>query len=168
MPSSSGRVRRDRGAVEKASGRMIEGLRLSITGEELRRLLDERMADHGASVDRWKRELARTPAEEPADAVVVPGHICENEIDRHEWRAEVLAFIRDHVEPSEMYLVGEVDLAFAELLPQKPGWMEQSEYEERTRVGFTLERLVREVRGLTWSARALPGTREAPEPTSTA
>jgi len=147
---------------------MIEGFRLTISGEELRRLLDERMADHGDSVDRWKRELARTPAGEPADEVFVPDHICENEIDRHEWRAEVLAFLRDHVDPSEVYPVGEADLAFAELLPQKPGWMEQLEYEERTRVGFTLERLVREVRGLASSRRALDATRESREPTSTA
>jgi hypothetical protein len=30
------------------------------------------------------------------------------------------------------------------LLPEKPGDVEQSEYEERTRVGFALERLARE------------------------
>jgi hypothetical protein len=38
---------------------------------------------------------------------------------------------------------GEADLAFGELLPEKPGWLEQEEYEERTSVGFHLERLTK-------------------------
>jgi hypothetical protein len=41
--------------------------------------------------------------------------------------------------------VGEADLAFGELLPEKPGWMEQDEYEERTGVAFHLERLTKRV-----------------------
>jgi hypothetical protein len=32
---------------------------------------------------------------------------------------------------------------FGELLPEKPGWLEEEEYEERTGVGFHLERLTR-------------------------
>jgi hypothetical protein len=39
--------------------------------------------------------------------------------------------------------LGEADLAFGELLPPKPGWLEQEEYEERTNVGFQLERLAK-------------------------
>ena len=148
---------------------MIEGLRLTFTGEELRRRLEERMADHGDSIERWKRELAQPSAEEPQEpAMFIPDHMCENQIDLHEWRVDVLAFLRDHLDPSEVYLLGAVDLAFAELLPERPGWMEQSEYEERTRVGFTLERLAREVRGLASSAHALVGVRHSGEPGSTA
>jgi hypothetical protein len=59
----------------------------------------------------------------------MPEHICENEEERHEWRAEVLAFIRDHIEPGAVYRLSEADLLFAELLPEKPGWLEQSDYE---------------------------------------
>jgi hypothetical protein len=70
--------------------------------------------------------------------------IFENEAERHEWRAEVLVFIHDHVEPAETYRLGEADLAFGELLPAKPGWLEQDEYEERTAVGFHLARLVKQ------------------------
>jgi hypothetical protein len=39
--------------------------------------------------------------------------------------------------------LGEADLAFAELLPEKPWSVEQEEFEDRTRVGFQLERLVK-------------------------
>ena len=41
--------------------------------------------------------------------------------------------------------MGEADLRFGELLPEKPGWLEQEEYEERTSVGFHLERLSNKV-----------------------
>ena len=41
------------------------------------------------------------------------------------------------------YSYGADDLAFGELLPDKPGWFDQEEYEERTKVGFQLERLTK-------------------------
>ena len=41
--------------------------------------------------------------------------------------------------------MGEVDLRFGELLPEEPGWLEQEEYEERTSVGFHLERLSKKI-----------------------
>jgi hypothetical protein len=44
---------------------------------------------------------------------------------------------------TEVYRLGERDLQFGELLPRKPGGVEQEEYEERNRVGFALERLTK-------------------------
>jgi hypothetical protein len=79
----------------------------------------------------------------------MPEHICENEAERHEWRVAVLEFIRDRIESAEIYRLGEADLQFGELLPEKPGWLEQVEYEERTSVGFHLERLSKKV-GEVW------------------
>ena len=46
--------------------------------------------------------------------------MCTSEAERHEWRADVLGFIRDHIDASEMYQLGEADLAFGELLPEEP------------------------------------------------
>jgi hypothetical protein len=57
----------------------------------------------------------------------------------------VLEFIRDRIESAEVYRLGEADLVFGELLPERPGWLEQEEYEERTSVGFHLERLSKKV-----------------------
>ena len=57
----------------------------------------------------------------------------------------VLEFIRDRIESAEVHRLGEADLRFGELLPEKPGWLEQEEYEERTSVGFHLERLSKKV-----------------------
>jgi hypothetical protein len=42
---------------------------------------------------------------------------------------------RDHIDVSETYRLGEED-SFGELLPDKPGWLEQDEYEERTSQGL--------------------------------
>ena len=122
---------------------MIEDLMLTIPGEELRRLLEQRVVEHLRRADWWKREQARTPEEQTEDEPLWPEHICENEAERHEWRAAVLGFIRDRIESAEVYRLGEADLAFGELLPEKPESVEQEEYEERTRVGFHLERLTR-------------------------
>lgn len=137
---------------------MINGLQLTIPGEEVRRLLEQRMEDHRQRADWWKREQVRTPGEQTEDAPLMPEHICENEAERHEWRVAVLEFIRDRIESAEVYRLGEADLRFGELLPEKPGWLEQEEYEERTSVGFHLERLSKKVgevlpRGLALAAQ---------------
>ena len=135
---------------------MIEGLMLTIPGEELRRLLEQRADDHPRRADWWKREQVRAPEEQTEDQPLLPEHMCENEAERHEWRAAVLRFIRDRIEPAEVYRLGEADLAFGELLPEKPGSVEQEEYEERTRVGFHLEQLTRRAGEL--GARELAST----------
>ena len=129
--------------ADRVKDAAVDGLKLTISGEELRRLLEQRRHDHEQRAERWKREQARTLEDQTDDHPLLPDHICANEAERHEWRADVLGFIRDHVESAEVYRVGEADLAFGELLPEKPGWIEQEEYEERTSVGFHLERLRR-------------------------
>ena len=122
---------------------MIDGLKLTMSGEELRELLAARVAEHRASADRWQREADRTIEEQTEEAPLLPEHMCEYEAERQEWRAEVLEFIGDHLEPLELYRLSESDLAFGELLPPKPAALEQDEYEERTRVGFGLERIAK-------------------------
>jgi hypothetical protein len=124
---------------------MIDGLKLTFSGEELRRLLDARIEHHGACAERWAREKTRTSDDATVDAPLLPGEMCANEAERHVWRIDVLQFIRDHLEPGETYRIGAADLEFGELLPERPGWLEQDEYEERTRIGFALERMVKSV-----------------------
>ncbi len=106
---------------------MIEGLKVTLTGEELRRRLDERIAERRAAAGHWDRERVRTAADATEDSPLLPDHISENEADRQRWRAEVLTFVRDHLDPSEVYRLDESDLEFAELLPGRPGWMEQED-----------------------------------------
>ena len=134
---------------------MIEGLKLTVTGEELANLLERRIESHKRSAARWQHEAGRTPEEATDDEPLLPEHICENEAERHVWRANVLRFIRDHIDINETYRPGEGDLAFGELLPGKPGWLDQEEYEERTRIGFQLERLTKAAAEMTTAHFAL-------------
>jgi hypothetical protein len=120
-----------------------EGLRLTFAGSELHQLLQERIERHRRCAEDWKREQARTPEEQTDEHPLLPDHMCENEAERHDWRARVLDFIRAHIDSGAVYRLGEADLLFGELLPEKPGWLEQEEYEERTSVGFHLERLTK-------------------------
>lgn len=124
---------------------MIDGLKLTMSGEELRTLLADAVTRHEERASHWTNETQRTQEGETEDAPLLPQHICENEAERHTWHAAVLAFIRDHVDTGETYRLSVVDLEQSELLPEKPGWLEQDEFEERTRIGFTLERLVKSV-----------------------
>lgn len=99
---------------------MIKGLKLTMTGEELRMLIERRAAEHRAKAARWKEEAVRTQDDETTEAPLIPEHICENEVARCAWRAERLIFLRDHLDPSEVFRLGEMDLEFAELLPEPP------------------------------------------------
>src|SRR5438034_7231894 len=76
----------------------VEGLKLTISGEEIRTLIDQRMHVHRERVEWWKREQARTPEQQTEDEPLLPDQICENEAERHIWRADVLGFIRDHID----------------------------------------------------------------------
>ena len=99
---------------------MIDGLKLMVTGEELQTLLAQRMEQHERCAERWNRERERKPEEQTDEQPVLPDHMCAGEAERHEWRADVLGFIRDHIDASEVYRLGEADLAFGELLPEEP------------------------------------------------
>src|SRR5215470_20076631 len=94
---------------------VVDGLKLTIQGGELRRLLDDRIAEHERSAAHWKRALVRAADEPMGEGEEQSDEICANEALRHEWRVEVLTFIRDHVEPLRTYRIGGPDLALAEL-----------------------------------------------------
>ena len=144
---------------------MIDGLKLTFSGEELRKVLDQRIASHLRGAERWRRELSRTKDDETEDAPLVPDHICEHEEQKHLWRVDVLTFIRDHVDAQETYRVGAGDVEFGELSPPRPGSVEQEEFEERMALPFRLEQLTKRVgelasSGVSWAgmqACEMPG-----------
>lgn len=134
---------------------MIEGLKLTMTGEEIRSRLDERIKDHEHAVEHYKREATREPDPNVEYDCVLPEHMCEFEQEFHEWRAETLAYIREHIESSEVYRLGPADLEFGELLPEKPGMVEQDEFERENRIGLSMERIAREIGGSSSGAFAI-------------
>src|SRR5437867_3394269 len=72
MASSSSDRSRERRESRESEEDMIDGLKLTVTGEEMRRLLEQRMNDHQRRADRWKREEARTPEEQTEDEPLLP------------------------------------------------------------------------------------------------
>jgi len=134
---------------------MIEGLKLTMTGEELRNRLDERVKHHERVVKHYKREAKRKPDPKVEYDCVLPEHLCEYEQEFHKWRAETLAYIREHVEGGEVYRLGPDDLEFGEILPQKPGMVEQDEFERENSIGFSMERIAKEIGGSSGGAYAI-------------
>jgi hypothetical protein len=108
---------RDRGTVGQSEKPAVDGLKLTIPGDELRGLLQQRMDHHQRRAERWQHEQTHAP-EQVDDAPLLPAGSCTHQAARHTWRAEVLGFIRDHIDAAEVYRLSEDDLAFAELLPE--------------------------------------------------
>jgi hypothetical protein len=59
------------------------------------------------------------------------------------------------VEGGEVYRLGPKDLEFGELLPQKPGVVEQDEFERENSIGFSMERIAKEIGGSSGGAYAI-------------
>jgi len=137
---------------------MIEGLKLTMTGEELRKRLAERVKHHEKLVEHYEREAKREPDPKDEYDFVLPEHMCEFEQELHQWRAETLAYIREHLEGGEVYRLGPADLEFGEILPQKPGIVEQDEFERENRVGFSMERIAKEIGGSSGPSPSCPLT----------
>jgi hypothetical protein len=100
---------------------VIDGLKLTMTGTELRSNLAERVRWHQGEMDRMTGQLKthRAQSEGPyADRLL------EDEISRAHRRIEILTFIRDYIVADEVYRLGEFDLRFADLLPDDDGWDE--------------------------------------------
>jgi len=134
---------------------MIEGLKLTMTAEELRHRLAERVKHHEDVVAHYKREAKRKPDPKDECDFVLPEHMCEFEQEFHTGRAETLAYIREHVEGGEVYRLGPADLEFGEILPAKPGSVEQDEFERENSVGFSMERIAKEIGGSGGGAYAI-------------
>jgi hypothetical protein len=99
---------------------MIDGLKVLVPGHELKKMLEGRVRHHLARAAHWKREEQRLPEEATKDELLLPEHICANEAASHRWRADVLSFFRDRIDVADSYRLGEEDLEFAGLLPERP------------------------------------------------
>lgn len=95
---------------------MIDGLKLTMSGGELRQRLGDRIRWHEGRRDEFERAL--TPSDDPESmAAQLPDHIVEQLRDDHDLRAGVLTLIHDHVLETETYRLGEDDLIFGGMIP---------------------------------------------------
>jgi len=54
---------------------MTDGLKLTFSGGELRKLLEQRIADHQRGADHWTHNRSRATEDNSADAPLLPDHI---------------------------------------------------------------------------------------------
>ena len=101
---------------------MIDGLKLTMTGEQLRSNLEGRIRWHQAEIRRVTTQLKKAESLEAGSEVVYRTRLLEGEIGRAERQIEALSFIRDYVVADEVYRLGEYDLRFADLLPDEEPW----------------------------------------------
>jgi len=94
---------------------VIDGLKVTMTGIELRRKLDERIQSHAKTAARYAK-LLKEP--NPGDQASMPQHLMEGEIERAHDQIETLTLLRDYIATDEVYRLGELDLRFADLLPE--------------------------------------------------
>ena len=99
---------------------MIEGAKLTLTGEDFRKLLGERIEQLMRRAQEWRADAERPNNERSGRAAWMPDEDCEDLARTWEWRAQRLEFIREHIDPSEVYRLGPNDVKFTELLPPKP------------------------------------------------
>jgi len=90
---------------------MIDGFKLTITGEELRAHLRERVAAYRERAEELRRQIKAPDPECP-----VPPEIVEDTAERAEERAEEFEFMREHVVELEVYVLGKTDLEFVEFV----------------------------------------------------
>lgn len=96
---------------------MIDGLKITMRGEELKQKIGERIAHHNDEVRRFKAELARTPLEHTSDRPFLSASYCRSEMGRHSGRVTVLTLISSYLLADEVYLLNETDLRSADLWP---------------------------------------------------
>jgi hypothetical protein len=95
---------------------MIEGLKVRMTTEDLRSRLAARIAWHRRAAAAFEAEWRRPDVDR--EDPMMPEHMLEHEMREHREQADLLEMLRDHVVPGEIYQLGEMDLRFADLVPE--------------------------------------------------
>jgi len=122
---------------------VIDGLTIILPGSDVLALLQRRIEDHQTEADWWTKEQQRMIGDQTAAAPLLPERLCEREAQRHEWRARVLTFVKDHLAVTTTYRLSEADVEA--LLPGKPAWMEHGDTIPSTRPAALRDRCSRPV-----------------------
>lgn len=97
---------------------MIDGLKLKMSGKELKQLLTARIAYHNGELERFRAELARSSKEHSAEHPLLSPSQCREEMARHSQRSAGLMLILRYLSANEVYLLNETDLRSADLWPE--------------------------------------------------
>ena len=94
---------------------MIDGLKIQMSTEELECRLRERVLWHEQAAEEYEADWRR-PENEREDPLM-PEHIIEHEIREHREQAATLEMLQEHLVANEIYQLTEMDLRFADLVP---------------------------------------------------
>lgn len=94
---------------------MIDGLKVRMTSDELAGRLAGRIDWHTRAAAEYEEEWRRPDVDR--EDPLMPEHMIEHEMREHREQAGVLEMLRDHLVPGEVYELGEMDLRFADLVP---------------------------------------------------
>lgn len=94
---------------------MIDGLKVRMTSDELAARLAGRIEWHQRAAVACEEEWRRPDVDQ--EDPLVSEHLIEHEMREHREQAGVLEMLRDHLVPGEVYELGEMDLRFADLVP---------------------------------------------------
>lgn len=92
---------------------MIEGLKVTITGAELRELCLKRSDHHLQRVEAYAAQeasMSQNQIEGMSYSGGDPKKVLTEKRKQHEWEASELQFIATHLDPSEKYLLEGEDL----------------------------------------------------------
>jgi hypothetical protein len=109
---------------------MVHGLSIDMTGEDLAKSINERVAVHRAKLGALqaelralsKRKARRVEEDDPIRTALSGGsqkERLERRIQEHGERVVTLTFLRDHLTPSEIYRLGQSDLKLVDLVPAR-------------------------------------------------
>lgn len=95
---------------------MIDGLKVQISSEELAVRLAERILWHRHVAGAYEEELRKKEGQR--EDPLTPDGMIEQEMREHQEQAAVLTLLREHLIPNEIYRLSELDLRFADLVPE--------------------------------------------------
>lgn len=107
----------------------IRGIQLNVPGRELVVRLTDRIRWHRERADALIAQMTKLAQveHEAADDLVgalgrydSPRSVLEKNVREHQERATFLTFVRDHVDPQDLYRLDTTDLRMTEILPDKP------------------------------------------------
>ena len=95
---------------------MVDGLKVHMSSEELAQRLAERILWHQQMAEEYEEELRNWDTH--GEAASTPEHVVEHQMHEHQEQAATLTMLRDHLIPNEIYRLNELDLRFADLVPE--------------------------------------------------
>lgn len=99
---------------------MIEGLRIDVSSEEMKKILKDRVSYHSEKAEMYGSQVKALEGEPTVDMTADPKKALRDRLRHHQRKWEFFNFLAEHVIPNETYRLSEIDLTRLEILSR--GW----------------------------------------------